>query len=110
MNIALPSSPPLEDLLNVIHRVEQKEMVAANKRTLKDLVALALDKQPLCVEYPAIEVAFDFKSRMLHLLPMVHVIFRRSKQAPQGVSCSVFVWNQLGFLKNKLNWEFFKSL
>ena len=40
-----------------------------NNCTLKDLAAPDLDQQPLCVQYPQLEVAFELKSGMIHLLP-----------------------------------------
>ena len=47
-------------------------MTVANNRTLKELVIPNLDPQPLCIEYPNLEVAFELKSRLIHLLPTFH--------------------------------------
>ena len=43
-------------------------MVAAD-RTLKELAAPNVNQQPLCITYPVLEVAFELKSGLLHLLP-----------------------------------------
>lgn len=43
--------------------------MAANNRTLKELAAPTLEQQPLCIKYPSIEVAFELKFGMIHLLP-----------------------------------------
>ncbi|XP_039029123.1 uncharacterized protein LOC120163199 [Hibiscus syriacus] len=42
------------------------------ERTLRELVALNLNQQPLCIDYPALEVAFELKSGLIHLLPTFH--------------------------------------
>ena len=44
-------------------------MVLARNQTLKELVAPTLDQQPLCIDMPQLEVAFELKSGMIHLLP-----------------------------------------
>ena len=41
-------------------------------RTIKEFVAPTLDQQPLCITYPPLEVAFELKSGMIHLLPTFH--------------------------------------
>ena len=41
-------------------------------RTLKELAAPTLDQQPLGITYPPLEVAFELKSGMIHLLPTFH--------------------------------------
>ena len=46
--------------------------MANNNCTLKELAALDLDQQPLCLQYPQLEVAFELKSGMIHLLPTFH--------------------------------------
>ena len=51
---------------------EQGEMTVANNRTLKELVTLDLDQQPLCIQYPNLEVAFELKFGLIHLLPTFH--------------------------------------
>ena len=51
---------------------EQIEMANNNNHTLKELAVLDLDQQPLCMQYPQLEVAFELKSGMIHLLPTFH--------------------------------------
>ena len=68
-------------------------------RTLKELAAPTLDQQPLCITYPPLEVAFELKSGMIHLLPIFHEFAREdsnkhlkkfhivySSMKPQGIS------------------------
>ena len=47
--------------------------MANHDHTLKELVAPDLDQQSLCIQYPQLEVAFELKSGMIHLLPTFHV-------------------------------------
>ena len=47
-------------------------MAANNPRTLKELAAPTLDQQPLCIDFQPLEVAFELKSGMIHLLPKFH--------------------------------------
>ena len=47
-------------------------MALARNQTLKELAALTLDRQPLCIDIPQLEVAFELKSVMIHLLPTFH--------------------------------------
>ena len=47
-------------------------MTLARNQTLKELVALTLDQQPLCIDMPQLEVGFELKSEMIHLLPTFH--------------------------------------
>ncbi|XP_062080741.1 uncharacterized protein LOC133785529 [Humulus lupulus] len=44
----------------------------AHERTLKELAAPNLDHQPLCVQYPALDVNFELNSSLIHLLPSLH--------------------------------------
>ena len=46
-------------------------------RTFKELAAPTLDQQPLCITYPPLEVAFELKSGMIHLLPTFHGFERK---------------------------------
>ncbi|KAJ9129674.1 hypothetical protein P3X46_035308 [Hevea brasiliensis] len=68
-------------------------------RTLKELVAPDLNQQPLCIQYPALNVAFELKSGLIHLLPKFHGLAGEdphkhlkefhvvcSSMKPQGVS------------------------
>ena len=47
-------------------------MALARNQTLKELAAPTLDQQPLCIDMPQLEVAFELKSGMIHLLPTFH--------------------------------------
>ena len=62
---------PKEELIQD-NQKEQGEMAAANNRTLKELATPDLDQQPLCIQYPNLEVAFELKSGLIHLLPTFH--------------------------------------
>ena len=43
--------------------------MANNNKTLKELVVPDLNQQPICIEYPTLDVAFELKSGLIHLLP-----------------------------------------
>ncbi|KAJ9130618.1 hypothetical protein P3X46_034306 [Hevea brasiliensis] len=75
----------------------EKETIAA--RTLKELAASNLNQQPLCIQYLALNVAFELKSGLIHLLPKFHDLVGEdphkhqkefhvvcSSMKPQGVS------------------------
>ena len=62
---------PKEELIQD-NQKEQGEMAVANNRTLKELATLDLDQQPLCIQYPNLEVAFKLKSGLIHFLPTFH--------------------------------------
>ena len=47
-------------------------MALRPNRTLKELTALTFDQQPLSIDYPPLNVAFELKSGMIHLLPTFH--------------------------------------
>ncbi|PIN19322.1 hypothetical protein CDL12_08003 [Handroanthus impetiginosus] len=47
----------------------EQEEVMANERTLRELAAPDLTQQPLCIEYPQLDVPFELKSWLIHLLP-----------------------------------------
>ena len=47
-------------------------MAVANVQTLKELATLDLDQQPLCIQYPNLDVAFELKSGLIHFLPTFH--------------------------------------
>ncbi|XP_062086125.1 uncharacterized protein LOC133792231 [Humulus lupulus] len=44
----------------------------AQQRTLKELAVPNLDQQPLCIQYPPLDVNFELKSGLIHLLPSFH--------------------------------------
>jgi len=41
----------------------------AKHRTLRELATPNINKQRLCIEFPNIDVAFELKSGLIHLLP-----------------------------------------
>ena len=47
-------------------------MATENNRTLNELATPDLDQQPLCIQYPNLEVAFELKFGLIHLLPTFH--------------------------------------
>ena len=49
---------------------EREEMAAP--RTLRELATPNVNQQPLCIKFPDIEVAFELKSGLIHLLPTFH--------------------------------------
>ncbi|KAJ9147947.1 hypothetical protein P3X46_030059 [Hevea brasiliensis] len=75
----------------------ENETMAA--RTLKELAAPDLNQQPLCIQYPILNVTFELKSGLIHLLPKFHSLAGEdpykhlmefhvvcSSMKPQGVS------------------------
>ena len=52
---------------------EPKEIMAniANK-SLKELAALDLNHQPLCIDYLDLDTSFELRSGLIHLLPTFH--------------------------------------
>lgn len=78
---------------------EETVEIMAQQRTLRELATPNVNQQPLCIEFPNIEVAFELKSGLIHLLPTFrglagedphkhlkefHVVCSTMK--PQGVS------------------------
>lgn len=49
---------------------EEEEM--EEQRTLRELATPDMNQQPLCIEFPNINVAFELKSGLIHLLPTFH--------------------------------------
>ena len=52
----------------------EREEMAANNRTLKELAAPDLNQPPLCITFPALDAVttFELKSGLIHLLPTFH--------------------------------------
>ncbi|KAL0457945.1 UNVERIFIED_CONTAM: hypothetical protein Slati_0421700 [Sesamum latifolium] len=44
-------------------------MAQNSERTIKEMTSLDLNQQPLCIEYPNLDVDFELKSDLIHLLP-----------------------------------------
>ena len=63
INTLLPSNESSDDS-------DHEEMTRI--RTLKEMAAPDLELQPLCIQYPQREDAFELKSGMIHLLPSFH--------------------------------------
>ena len=63
VNMHLPQNKSSDDS-------DHKEM--ARIRTLKEMAVPNLELQPLCIQYPQREDAFELKSGMIHLLPSFH--------------------------------------
>ena len=61
---SIPTPPP--------PTLPNTRMALARNQTLKKLVAPTLDQQPLCIDMPQLEVTFELKSEMIHLLSTFH--------------------------------------
>ncbi|KAL0346316.1 UNVERIFIED_CONTAM: hypothetical protein Sradi_4462900 [Sesamum radiatum] len=48
---------------------EEEVMAQNSKRTTNEMTSLDLNQQPLCIEYPNLDVDFELKSGLIHLLP-----------------------------------------
>ncbi|KAE8671398.1 ocs element-binding factor 1-like [Hibiscus syriacus] len=69
------SSPESESAVNVVDSSSDSEVegtMANEERTLRELAAPNENQQPLCIDYPTLEVAFELKSGLIHLLPTFH--------------------------------------
>nr|XP_027124163.1 uncharacterized protein LOC113740845 [Coffea arabica] len=60
------------DFVDSFSETEEIDSTMANERTLRELAAPDLNQQPLCITYPTLEVAFELKSGLIHLLPSFH--------------------------------------
>ncbi|KAL0322161.1 UNVERIFIED_CONTAM: hypothetical protein Scaly_2512500 [Sesamum calycinum] len=48
----------------------EEEVMAQNpERTINEMTSPDLNQQPLCIEYPTLDVDFELKSGLIHLLP-----------------------------------------
>ncbi|KAL0385808.1 UNVERIFIED_CONTAM: hypothetical protein Sradi_2975100 [Sesamum radiatum] len=48
----------------------EEEVMAQNpERTIKEMTSFDLNQQPLCIEYPTLNIDFELKSGLVHLLP-----------------------------------------
>ncbi|KAL0356182.1 UNVERIFIED_CONTAM: hypothetical protein Sradi_4065100 [Sesamum radiatum] len=51
----------------------EEEVMAQNpERTINEMTSLDLNQQPLCIEYPTLDVDFELKTGLIHLLPTFH--------------------------------------
>ena len=63
----------MQRTLNDIKGVEvPKKEKKIEQRTLKELSTPNVNQQPLCIEFPNIDVAFKSKSGLIYLLPTFH--------------------------------------
>jgi len=64
---------PSKNFVHTSSSVDHSKNMANNmNRTLKELAATDVTYQPLCIQYPDIDVAFELKSGLIHLLPRFH--------------------------------------
>ncbi|KAL2251406.1 UNVERIFIED_CONTAM: hypothetical protein Sindi_2262900 [Sesamum indicum] len=68
------SKPATNSELDVSTSNDSKDEVMAHnpKRTIKEMTSLDLSQQPLYIEYPNLNVDFELKSGLIHLLPIFH--------------------------------------
>ncbi|KAL2246643.1 UNVERIFIED_CONTAM: hypothetical protein Sindi_2516600 [Sesamum indicum] len=52
-----------------ISESEEGTMALIPERSINDMTSPDLNQQPLCIEYPDLEVDFELKSGLIHLLP-----------------------------------------
>ncbi|KAL2237448.1 UNVERIFIED_CONTAM: Retrovirus-related Pol polyprotein from transposon [Sesamum indicum] len=66
------SKPAADSELDVSTSNNSKDEVMAQnpERTVKEMTSLDLNQQPLCIEYPNLDVDFELKSGLIHLLPI----------------------------------------
>ncbi|XP_027155012.1 uncharacterized protein LOC113760037 [Coffea eugenioides] len=60
------------DFVDSFSETEEINSSMANERTLRELAAPDLNQQPLCITYPILDVEFELKSGLIHLLPSFH--------------------------------------
>ena len=70
------ASAPYEDEEDITLEFEEslskskvEIMALIPERSIKDMTSPDLNQQPLCIEYPDLEVDFELKSGLIHLLP-----------------------------------------
>ena len=63
---------PLTPSDNSISSNEEEVIALQEQRILKELAALAMDQQPLCIVYPPLNTAFELKSGLIHILLTFH--------------------------------------
>ncbi|KAL0361402.1 UNVERIFIED_CONTAM: hypothetical protein Sradi_3824700 [Sesamum radiatum] len=56
------------DLTESSGESEEEIMTIIPERSIKEMTSLDLNQQPLCIEYPRLEVDFELKSGLIHLL------------------------------------------
>ncbi|KAH9698812.1 hypothetical protein KPL71_024142 [Citrus sinensis] len=70
----LSETDTVPDLVQSSSDSEEQVMdrAAPVERTLRELAKLDLNQQPLCIQYVDLEVNFELKSGLIHLLPKFH--------------------------------------
>ncbi|KAL0307887.1 UNVERIFIED_CONTAM: hypothetical protein Scaly_2560500 [Sesamum calycinum] len=63
-------------------------MAIIPKRTIKDMTSPNLNQQPLCIEYPDLEVNFELKSSLIHLLPNFRGLVERHQHVKACGICT----------------------
>ncbi|WCJ30088.1 hypothetical protein M5689_011671 [Euphorbia peplus] len=57
-----------------VEEVYHEEEIPMAERTLRQLQTYEVNNQPLCIRYPNLDVSFELKSELIHLLPKFHGI------------------------------------
>ena len=70
----LSETDTVPDLVESSSDSEEQVMdrAAPVERTLRELAEPDLNQQPLCIQYVDLEVNFELKSGLIHLLPKFH--------------------------------------
>uniref|UniRef100_A0A803NX59 Uncharacterized protein n=1 Tax=Cannabis sativa TaxID=3483 RepID=A0A803NX59_CANSA len=68
---------PVKEPLSADHKSDADDSIKSHKtmaqnRTLKELVVPNLGQQPRCIHYPPLDINFELKSNLIHLLPAFH--------------------------------------
>ncbi|PON45911.1 hypothetical protein TorRG33x02_327500 [Trema orientale] len=71
-HIDLPSSSSSVSSNQLEEDHQEEDEIANNCATLKELVSLVRDQQPLCIELRILNAAFKLKSEIIHLLLPFH--------------------------------------
>ncbi|XP_039051554.1 uncharacterized protein LOC120192961 [Hibiscus syriacus] len=127
------SSPESKSALNLVDSSSDSEIegtMANEERTLRELAAPNMNQQPLDIDYPTLEVAFELKYGLIHLLLTFHGLENKdphkhlkefhaicSSMRPQGVTEEVAsIRREICGIKQKDTetlheyWERFKRL
>ena len=56
-------------MIVILFDFEFDNHIMDDQRTLRELVALAVNHNALCIDYPAADAPFELKSGLIHLLP-----------------------------------------
>ena len=67
-NRSIEPSPGFNAVAELSRESESEQEEMANK-SLKELAALDLNLQSLCIDYPDLDASFELRSSLIHLLP-----------------------------------------